>query len=196
MESLDDGSPGFQCNPGSYGAKLLDAYRMLGGIPEHDMLLRTRDKPVYLTRGSNLASGGGTVNGGFSDVFSNGRRNRGTMRFDRDLGVKVNRFKGWQLEIIKQKRERLEYKIKRCLDYSHQMQDEIDLITSLLGKDMTGSGVDDSISSVETEMSKEGVTGVVNNSTDRFGLKIGRPGDLTYADALDEAAAGDERIPE
>lgn len=195
IEMMDDESPGFNCNEGSYGKKLLDAYRMLGGHPERDMLLRTREDAVHLVAGQNLTSGGGTASGGFSDMYSNGRRNRGTMRFDRDLGVKMDRFKSWQLDAIKQKRERLEFKIKRCLDYSHQIQNEIDFIDSLLGINKDGSGVDELIHSVEAEISKEGVMSVINNPNDKFGLNIGRIGDLTFADALDEAAAGDERIP-
>jgi hypothetical protein len=116
----------FEANVGSYAAKLLIAYKSLGGNPERDMLLRTSDKPVYLTRGDSMSTNAmGDPNGGYSDLFTSGRRVRGSQRFDRDLGVQISKLKYWQLESIKKKREQLEFKIKRALDYSDQLLKEI-----------------------------------------------------------------------
>ncbi len=181
----------FSATPGSYADKLIQAYRILGGVPEKEMLLRTSDDPVYLTSGSNLSTRDGTVTGGFSDVFSNGRRFRGGQRFDRDLGLQVDRLKKWQLESVKLKREHLEFKIKRALDYSDQLQNEAKLIGSLLG-DGIGS-VDDQILQVELAMSVPGAANVVENPDDPFGLFIGGAPDFTYDDAEQVAAQEDQR---
>lgn len=187
----------FTASAGSYAAKLLAAYRVLGGVPEDDMLLRTRDKPVFKTKSQNVNTGpDGTVDGGFSDVYSNGRRDRGTQRFDRDLGLRVDRLKDWQLEAIKAKRERLEFKIKRALDYSDQIQQEIGLITSLLGDETAVGSVDYQVLQVETEMATPGTMNVVDDLDDVHGLKIGKPGDLTFDNSLAEAEQQDERVPE
>ncbi len=189
----------FSCTPGSsYGAKLFSAYRALGGNPEADMLLRTRDQPVFLTQGNNTeistdGSDPSTLNTGFSDIYTNGRRNRGGMRFDRDLGMFVNRVKSWQLEAIKRKREHLEFKIKRALDYSDQLQQEIDQIDTLLG-DGPGS-LDSIISDVEVNMLSANRLNVVDDPDDTRGLNIGREGDLTIDDGLQEADTNKERIP-
>jgi hypothetical protein len=177
----------FEATAGSYAAKLLIAYKALGGTPEKDMLLRTSDQPVYLTRGTNISSNAGTdPTSGYSDTFTNGRRYRGTQRFDRDLGIQVDRLKSWQLEAIKRKRERLEFKIKRALDLSDQLQREADAIDALL--DITGgTTVDDQIRKVQAYMFRTGAQNVVDDPTDIFGFGIGRIFDPTYAPDYDNA---------
>jgi hypothetical protein len=183
----------FDCNSGSYGKKLLDAYRILGGIPERDMLLRTSDKPVFLTRGSNLQISEGSSQGGYSDVFTNGRRNRGNTRFDRDTGVLIDRFKNWQLESIKHKRENLEYKIKRCLDYSDQIQNEIDLIDKIMSDGF--SSFDNTLSRIENDISSPGKMNYVEDSQDDFGLSIGKIGDLSVDISIESAESEGRRVP-
>lgn len=175
----------------SYGAKLLEAYKILGGVPEFDMLLRTRDQAVYLTSGAQLGiTENETMTGGYSEVYSNGRRDRGDQRFDRDLGLKVEKLKKWQLGAIKQKRERLEYKIKRALDYSDQLEQEIKLIDKLLNG-VRGT-VNDQILDVRLEMQNPEAANVVVTK-DKFGQSIGKIADNTFDDAPEEAALNDQR---
>jgi hypothetical protein len=169
-----------QFSASGYAGKLFTAYKALGGNPETEMLLRTSDKPVFLTRGTNISpSAGSDPTSGYSEMFTNGRRIRGGQRFDRDLGVQVDRLKSWQLEAIKRKRERLEIKIKRALDYSDQLQREIDVITILLD-DSSGAMVDDQIRKIEFYMFRTGAQNVVQDIIDVFGFGIGRPFDPTY----------------
>lgn len=185
----------FTCSAGSFGSKLLSAYRVLGGVPERDMLLRTRNMPVFKTKAQNITDvSPGQTEGGFSDVYSNGRRERGTQRFDRDLGLRVERLKGWQLEAIKAKRERLEFKIKRCLDYSDELQREEATIDALLD-DQSRYSFDSQVVAVEVQMATPNATNVVQNLDDVFGLAIGKPGDLSFADALQQGRENDERVP-
>jgi len=167
----------FSCNPStSYGAKLLQAYRILGGTPETDMLLRTSDQPTFLTRGTNISSDPMDETSGYSDVYSNGRRHRGSQRFDRDVCIQVDILKKWQLEAIKHKRERLEFKIKRALDFSDQLQNEINTLNGLL----TASGsVQTLIDNVLQVATAPGANNYIENSDDAFGLNIGRVGDTS-----------------
>lgn len=182
----------FTANAGSYAAKLLEAYRILGGNPERDMLLRTIDKPVFLTRGTGFSvDKNSTVQGGFSDVYSNGRRYRGDQRFDRDLGLKVEKMKRWQLNSIKMKRERLEYKIKRALDYSDQLLAEMNSIDKTLSEG-TG-GFDDQIASIELEAIKPGTANITQDIDDIFGLFIGKPIDYSFDDAINDAQQENQR---
>jgi len=157
------------------------------------MLLRTFSDPVFLTRGASLSTGEGSQNTGHSDVFSNGRRIRGSERFDRDLGLMVEAIKKPFLESTKRKREHLEYKIKRNLDYSDQIMNEIKHIEVLLG-DGEGS-LDRLILNAQLEMFSSGNFGVVEDSEDLYGLRIGRVADLALDDALQIAEDGNERIP-
>lgn len=184
----------FSASAGSYAAKLIAAYRVLGGVPERDMLLRTSDKPVFKTKGVSMNGQVGNTASGFSDTFSNGRRERGTQRFDRDLGLLVESLKGWQLAAIKAKRERLEFKIKRALDYSDQLQNEIVLLTAVLDDTSTKS-FDSQVVGIEVQMVTPGSANVVDNLEDVFGLAVGRPGDLSYSDAIQQGEQNDQRVP-
>lgn len=157
------------------------------------MLLRTSDKPIFLTRGTTVVLGEGGQNTGYSDIYSNGRRDRGGMRFDRDMGAAVDAVKKPFLEVIKHKRERLEFKIKRALDYSDQLQTEIDKIDDLLG-DGDGS-LNSLLAQVQSNANLSGSLGVVDNPDDKFGLDIGRVGDLAYDDSLKEAEEETLRVP-
>lgn len=171
----------FTASDSSYAGKLLQAYRILGGTPETDFMLRTTDQPVFLTRGNNIDTStvGTDPTAGYSDLLSNGRRVRGTQRFDRDVGVQVNRLKSWQLEAIKQKREHLEFKIKRALDYSDQLQREIAVIAVLLDPNQ-GRQVRDTVRNVQLTAIRTGAHNIVEDLIDVFGLNIGRVEDPTY----------------
>ncbi len=150
----------------SYGAKLLSAYKALGGNPEKDFIIRTMDKPVFLTRDPGDDGGGK----GYSTVYSNGRVDRGKNSFDKPIGTLVNNFKSWQLESIKYKRERLEYKIKRCMDMSDQIESEIKILTLMLSEENNVmSQVMDIINSTDQYGS-----GIIHNLDDLFGYEIGR----------------------
>lgn len=155
------------------------------------MLLRTRDIPVYLTRGEPITvREDGLVSGGYSDKYTNNRRWRGGQRYDRDLGLRIERLKAWQLEIIKSKREKLEFKIKRALDYSDQLQQEVVLIDKLLSET---TSVDTLINKVEIQMATPYTANVVQNNQDLFGLDIGNVSDRTLEAANELAAAEAQR---
>lgn len=181
--------------PSSYGAKLMLAYRILGGVPERDMLLRTSDDPVFLTRGTNVqkSTETGTVEGGYSDLYSSGRRYRGNQRFDRDLGVKVEKLKRWQLEAVKHKREHLEFKIKRALDYSDQLLTEKKLIDGMLAAESTSS-VDQQITDLLALFYTPGRANIIDEPLDKFGFNIGKPGDKSFPNELELAEAESLRI--
>jgi len=178
----------------SYAAKLLQAYRILGGTPERDMILRTSDQPVFLTTAPHMqVQTDGTVAGGFSDLFTNGKRYRGTQRFDRDLGFIIERFKKWQLEAIKRKREHLEFKIKRALDYSDQLQIERDLLQAMIAP-ASDTSVDNQIINIEKLFHRPGAMNVIDNLLDIFGFGIGRPGDTAYPNTTTEATTEEQRL--
>jgi hypothetical protein len=167
----------------------LSAYKILGGTPEKDFLLRDRNDPVFLQRGTPLRETSTEFIGGFSDVYSNNRRYRGGMRFDRDLGQIVTKFKQWQIESIKRKRENLEYKMKRVMDASDQIIDEIVGIDVALGEGR--NSIDRLISRIESAISDPNNINVVQG--DRFGLAIGRPADLLYEEQISNQRAEKQR---
>jgi len=171
----------------SYGDKLLNAYKILGGVPEFDLLLRTRDIPVSLKKDSSLKQAAdGTAAGGYSDVFTNERMIRGDQKNDGVLGLKVERQKYWELEAIKLKREKLEIKIKRALDYSDQLQQEIDLIDTLLKDDTVWGSVDRNEVDIQAIIDDPENNNVVQDLDALDGRRIGRQRDLSFQDALSD----------
>ena len=183
----------FTVDPGnSYGAKLLLAYKILGGVPEEDMLLRTRDKPVFLTRGTDPNSDPTDFNSGGSNEFTNSRYNRGTLRFDRDLGIQVEKTRIWQKEVIKRKRENLEYKIKKALDLSDQLQLEIDMLNNMINDE--SKSLDFLFSNVAGFMFRDGAMNVVQNMLDIWGLRIGNQADVSLEDDYLQADATGARV--
>lgn len=182
--------------PYSYIDKLFLAYKALGGKPEEDFLIRNRDQPVYLKTGEDLTNDIYDLTGGDSREFSNGRLNRmGNIRADRPMGIQIDRMKNWQLEVIKYKRESLEYKIKRALDLSDEIQKEIDLLKSMIDTEDPIRSLDGMLASVTDLAYSEGSMYIVPNMTDIFGLRIGPITDvLSDVDIQNHQAFG-ERLP-
>ena len=161
----------------SYAAKLMLAYKILGGFPEREMLLKTRDIPVFKLRGTPLTNASDDPDAGYSTMFSNGRRERSGQRFDRDTGVQVSKIKNWQLEVIKRKRESLEFKIKKALDYSDQIQEEILQLVTMLTDD--NKSLSSLLVNVRVLMFAPGRQTVLEDEEDLFGLTIGQKVDPT-----------------
>lgn len=179
----------FMATPNSYAEKLLEAYKILGGLPEEDFLLRASTDPVFLTKGPPIDDST-TVTGGTSDMFSNKRRNRGGMRFDSNIGNLVMKMKNWQLEIIKRKREHLEYKIKRTLDASDQMIKEIVQIDIILGNGR--SSLDSLVSRIRAAMNDPANINTLKTG-DRFNLSTGGVADLMFPDEILEQSQKHQR---
>ena len=171
----------YEASPKSYVGKLLLAYRMLGGVPENDMLLRKREQVVFLKRG---------IDQNDTPNYTNGRVFRGSQRFDRTLGLKMESMKQWQLEAIKAKRESLEFKIKRALDYADQLEQESALLMNFLGVK-----IDIQIADIEFAQNDPNGYHMPSDPGDRHGLAIGVPGDGSFDDAAIVAAAGSQRVP-
>jgi hypothetical protein len=171
--------------PDSYAGKLFQAYKILGGIPETTMLLRNSDDPVFLIPGSDLSTDPNDTTSGVATTFTNGRRDRGNIRFDRSVGIMVDALKKWQLDSIKLKRESLEFKIKRALDYSDQLQNEIKLLEKMQ-EESSPYSLTSLIANVAGTVFTAGAMNIVNNALDVFGLDIGTIGDYTLRSDHDQ----------
>ena len=164
----------------SYAAKLLVAYKVFGGDPEKEMLLRTRDQPVYLNRGTALTNDPNDSKGGYGSEFTNGRLDRGGQKYDRTLGLLTNKMKKWQLDVIKRKREALEFKIKKALDHSDQLEEEKRVLSEMVAESTRDfKGLDAINSQIAGQMFADGAMNVVQNLLDIFGLRIGGVVDVT-----------------
>jgi hypothetical protein len=189
---FDFSQPGYAATPGSYCAKLLKAFRILGGVPESIFLMRGSDTPVYLEEGTPLTNAVDDDKSGLATTFSNGRQMRQEIRYDVDKGVKIEKLKSWQRQIIKQRLEHLEFKIKRALDYYDSLENEKNLLTKMISDKNPESSVGYLVNITSVEQSGAGP--VAPSSTDKHGLLIGNVMDVTIPKDYDNAAADNMRF--
>ena len=105
----------------------------------------------------------------------------------------MEQFKKWQLEAIKQKREHLEFKIKRALDYSDQLQIEPTFLQAMIATTTT-TDVLGQIANLVSLFHRPGAMNVIDNLNDLFGFGIGRPGDTSAENPTDVAQADEQRL--
>lgn len=104
--------------------KLFDAYKLSGGYPEKDLPVRSIDDPIFLPQGSATAS---------AKEFNNKRSLRNSYQYDFYIALIVSSLKEWVLNSIKFKREDIEYKIKKLVDWSDQCAFEILVLEIVAG---------------------------------------------------------------
>jgi hypothetical protein len=114
---------GLSGNPSnSYLAKLLAAYEVLGGNPFIDLRVRLKTDPVYMLPGDESTSPTHMSNG---EVI-------GTKGLNDGLSAELMRSaRTWLDDTLQARFERLERKIRRAVDYSDQLKDEITQLQTL-----------------------------------------------------------------
>jgi hypothetical protein len=131
--AYDGGRPiGYVPTPAeSYIGRLLACYEILGGSALDDLNIRSMTQPVFLlredsTRPAQLLSTGEVMSlPGLADAPS---------------ATLMQATRAWLPEVLMYKRGYLERKIRRMIDYSDQLQTEIDMLTTILeAKETEGS---------------------------------------------------------
>lgn len=109
--SYSTGSPGFT----TYIGKLMAAYEVLGGDPFYDLQVRGKNDPVYYLKGTETAT---------AKMMSNGEPIPLPGLSDGDSGNAVRSMKSWTRGNL-DRLEKIERKVRRAIDYSDQLQSEI-----------------------------------------------------------------------
>jgi len=107
----------------TYIGQLIAAYEVLGGDPFYDLQMRTMGQAITRPKGNELAN---------SKILSNGEPIPAAGLSDGPSGNAVRTIKAWIADDL-ERLERLERKIRRTVDYSDQLQDEISKLTSIRG---------------------------------------------------------------
>lgn len=123
----------------TYIGKLMSVYEVLGGDPFYDLQVRSISDPVFYTKGTETYQ---------SKVLSNGEPVPTIGLSDGSSGNAVRSMRDWTSDNI-DRLERIERKVRRAIDYSDQLQNEIDTLTSIK-------------KSVEVEGSLENLIALVN----------------------------------
>jgi len=132
--SFDSGGipKGFTVSPANaYLARLVAAYEVLGGDLIYDLNIRNRTQPLYLVKSDESAP---------AQTFSDGSIMGGQGAADANSAVLVQKMKAWLGDSLDYKREYLERKILRLIDYGEQLQQEVVLLNQILsGEHAEGS---------------------------------------------------------
>ena len=115
--SYATGSPGFA----TYIGKLMSAYEVLGGDPFYDLQVRGKNDPVYYLKGTETYT---------AKMLSNGEPVPIPGLSDGDSGNAVRSIRSWTSGNL-ERLERIERKVRRAIDYSDQLQVEIDGLNNI-----------------------------------------------------------------
>lgn len=156
------GNPvGYQAQPAnSYLGKLLAVYEILGGDPFHDLQVRSMAEPVYLLKGDEVAT---------PKFFSNGDPvPEGTLA-DAPSANLVMQLKSFVSDTI-DRREYLERKIRRVLDYGDQLRAELSQLKQIRGSVEQPGSLEYIISQVAALINDRGYRAVADDKgKDKFG---------------------------
>lgn len=120
------GSPGVS----TYIGKLMAAYEVIGGDPFYDLQVRGMNEPVHFMRGTHSAT---------AKFMSNGEPIPQAGRADARSGNTVRQVKSWLSDTL-DKRARIERKVRRAMDYSDSLGEEMqELLQVRLEVEVEGS---------------------------------------------------------
>ena len=103
--------------PNSYLGKLLAAYEVLGGDSFKDLRVRVRAQPVHIIRGDEITD---------AQVTSSGEPLGGKGLLDGPSATLMQLGRGWLEATLRDRFNRLERKIRRAMDYTDQLNAEIE----------------------------------------------------------------------
>ncbi len=179
--------------PNSYAAKLMKAYCSLGGSPTKDFIIRDSSLVTFKIKGAPLdTQDKDNPTAGYSNSYSDGTYDRGPL-YDRDVGYLVERSKGWQLEAIKRKREQLEFKIKRCLDYVDSLIAEKDMLQKMIDDPTKRSPV--LLAKFVNKALTPGSTSLLNTTDDSIDARFATVADFTVQPDAQQSDGQRTRLP-
>ena len=150
----------------SYLGRLLAVYEILGGDAFYDLNLRSREQPVYLIKGDETTT---------PQMMSNGEVVGLPGQADAPTAVIMQSMKAWLLETFDYKRDYLEHKIRRTVDYSDQLQDEISMLNTIVAAKGTGC-LTDLVTQAQAYLSDKMYTAVYDDAgKDPFGKLVNAP---------------------
>ena len=125
----------------TYIGKLVAAYEVLGGDPLFDLQIRSMSQPVFLLQGTNttppqqLSSGDIMAQPGLMDGPS------------ADL---IQQIRAWAPDVMQFKRENIERKVRRAMDYVDQLNAEINSLTYIVADVSNPDSIASVIAQIQT----------------------------------------------
>jgi hypothetical protein len=134
------GNPvGYKASPSnSYVGRLVAAYEVLGGDVLHDLQVRSRSNPVFLVTGDEVSA---------PKIFSNGEPLPEKALADAPSAKLVSGVRGWIGGVVA-RREALERKVRRAIDYVDQLLDEADALDRVSGPPEDASSLEGRLAAI------------------------------------------------
>lgn len=176
----------------SYAAKLIKVYKCLGGDPLKDFIIRDRNHVTYKLKGVPFDNNRTNTTSGMSEVNSDGTIERGFL-FDRDVGIRQEVAKNWQLEAIKRKKEQLEFKIKRCLDYSDALVKEKEMLERMIENPLRRGMV--LWANMVNKASEPGSMSLLNTTDDSIDARFAKDADPAIPTEVQQSDGERSRLP-
>lgn len=165
----DDGTPvGYAADPpDSYIGKLLSAYEVLGGQVFFDLQVRNLSDPIFLLRGDETKS---------PQIMSNGEVLRTPGLADGPSAELMREARAWMEDVIQYRRDYLERKIRRMLDYSDQLKREIVVLQVIRADETTKGSLENLFNQIQELIENKQYMAIYDDhGTDPHGQKVYAP---------------------
>lgn len=153
--------------PTTYIGKLFGVYEALGGDAFFDLQVRSTSQPVFKLKGDEVNS---------SQVMSNGEVIGSPGLSDAESALLMQQARGWVQDTLFYRREAIERKIRRALDYADQLQVEINQLTALKAQATTTGALEFILGNIDQLLSDRQYMAASND-----GSKPDPHGKLAYA---------------
>jgi hypothetical protein len=147
--------------PTTYLGKLMAAYEVLGGDATLDLNVRSMSQPLFLMKGSETSN---------AQMMSNGEIVGMPGLADAPSAVLMQRAQAWISDTILYRRDYLERKIRRMVDYSDRLQSEISMLQKIV-QDSTVEGSLENLIAQVHELIGDRTYRATTKDTDPFNKK-------------------------
>ena len=141
--------------PMTYCGKLFGAYEALGGDVEFDLQVRSTSQPVFLLKGDETRS---------PQLMSNGEVLCVGGLSDAESALYMQKIRGWVESDLQRRRESLERKIRRAIDYAEQLDTEINELELLKASADTDGSLEFYIKEMDALANDPRYTAVTNDT--------------------------------
>lgn len=127
--------------PTTYVGKLFAAYEALGGDVEFDLQIRQTHQPVFRLAGDETKP---------AQLMSNGEVISSPFTGDAESAIIVQKMRAWVSQDLQRRRDSLERKIRRAIDYAEQIDAEIAQLEKVRASADTEDSLEFLIQNIET----------------------------------------------
>lgn len=140
--------------PTTYCGKLFGAYEALGGDVEFDLQVRSTQQPVFRLEGDETQA---------AQLMSNGEVLSVLGLSDAESSLLMQQMRSWVADDLQRRRDALERKIRRAIDYAEQLDAEISDLTLLKQSVETQGSLEFMIRNMETLAADGQYTAITND---------------------------------